>query len=172
MASHLQQGRAGGDAARPGYPYFHQAQNPALARISSLAVNLDASERLPKGFSKFLDMKTGVVYYLKNGENDDTLRRNGRRHPVFESRHPHGGSASQSEISSLTSPPNSHVSSQNYPEEVSSCSNARDRGIASMTLMGCPRCHTYAMTVMGDESVMCPKCEICLIDFIREKSTN
>ncbi|KAF5206591.1 hypothetical protein FRX31_003825 [Thalictrum thalictroides] len=161
-------GHAGGDAARPGHPYFHLAQNTAPARISSLTVNLDASERLPKGFGKFLDMKTGMIYYMKNGENDDAIGRNAIRHPIFESRHPRGGSPTQSEISSLTS----HHGRRSYAaEEVSSSSNARAREITSMTLMGCPSCHTYAMTAVGDESVMCSKCGINLIDFIDEKST-
>ncbi|KAF9626665.1 hypothetical protein IFM89_038499 [Coptis chinensis] len=145
-------------------PQQRHSRHLSRSRLYSMTVDLDASERLPKGFRKFLDMKTGLVYYMEDEESEPPIIRNVRRHSnsALCSESP-----SNSAISSLTPPPDSSTSSECNVGEVSQDSRAHE--VASMVLMACPSCRTYSVMAIQGRSMRCPSCDVGLIDFLNDK---
>ncbi|MCD7451174.1 hypothetical protein HAX54_009902 [Datura stramonium] len=76
----------------------------------------------------------------------------------------------ESPTRSLTASPTSSCVSTDDSSEVQRGSNSPEAEIASMLLVGCPRCLMYVMLAEVNDP-RCPKCKsTCLLDVIYEKN--
>lgn len=137
-----------------------------------------------------MDLKSGEIYYKKEGHEKRLLNRESRR----MSRHGKGPRLDlklnlspprvnnitnprqvespnhnrRSGNSSPTSPPSSCVSSENGNDDTLQYSSSPEA--TSMVLVGCPRCLMYVM--LSEEDPKCPKCKsTVLLDFLHDNTT-
>ncbi|OVA06452.1 hypothetical protein BVC80_479g34 [Macleaya cordata] len=151
--------------------------------LYSLPVELEEPYPLPLGWQRFLDLKTGEIYYKKEGQEKGYSgeRRRMSRHgkspkldlklnlsPPRVNNNPRVESPNRSGNSSPTSPPSSCVSSENSTDETLRYSSSPEA--TSMVLVGCPRCLMYVM--LSEEDPKCPKCKsTVLLDFLHDNTT-
>ncbi|KAF8395441.1 hypothetical protein HHK36_019387 [Tetracentron sinense] len=170
-----------GDLSSSSLAGFHRAVPVTLdlfqSKLASSQIELDTPAPLSLGWQKFLDLKTGEIYYKKDTTKvcfeEANMSRNGKNPkldlklnlspprvnpPVLES-------SNQSASLSPTSPPSSCVSS----EETLRHSNSPEA--TSMVLAGCQNCLMYVM--LSEEDPKCPKCKsTVLLDFLHDNNTN
>ncbi|KDP36148.1 hypothetical protein JCGZ_08792 [Jatropha curcas] len=151
---------------------FHTT-NPSSSSSSSY-IELEEPSPLPLGCQKFLDLKTGEIYYTKN--KNKMNRRNGNGGPKLELKlnlspprdNPRVESPTRSATVSPTSPPSSCVSSELNQEDALRYTNSPEA--TSMVLVGCPRCLMYVM--LSENDPKCPKCKsTVLLDFLHDNTT-
>ncbi|KAI3855168.1 hypothetical protein MKX03_021521 [Papaver bracteatum] len=173
-----------------GSPLKSLPSSPQHSHHSSIPVELEEPYPLPLGCQRFLDLKSGEIYYKKEGQEKRLLNRESRR----MSRHGKGPRLDlklnlspprvnnitnprqvespnhnrRSGNSSPTSPPSSCVSSENSNDDTLRYSSSPEA--TSMVLVGCPRCLMYVM--LSEEDPKCPKCKsTVLLDFLHDNTT-
>ncbi|KAL5710476.1 hypothetical protein ACHQM5_021032 [Ranunculus cassubicifolius] len=139
------------------------------SNISSLQVELDGSSPPPLGLQKFLNLKSGEIYYKKI-KKEMSRQGNGKLPKLDLRLNLSPPRPSQEEVESptrsttpqATSPLSSCISSEN--------TDLSSPETTSMILAGCPRCLMYVM--LAEDDPKCPKCKsTVLLDFLHENNT-
>ncbi|KAF8397953.1 hypothetical protein HHK36_016879 [Tetracentron sinense] len=179
------QGHVGGGASICGSSIagLHRAIPITLdlfhSNLALSPIELGEQSALPLGWQKFLDLKSGEIYYTndtgKGWFRDATMSRNGKS-PKLDLKlnlsPPRANPQVQTpnrraSLSPTTSPPSSCVSSELNPDETVGYSNSPEA--TSMVLVGCPRCLMYVM--LSEEDPKCPKCKsTVLLDFLHDNT--
>ncbi|XP_077234435.1 uncharacterized protein LOC143876628 [Tasmannia lanceolata] len=145
------------------FPPFLHLSNP---NISSLPIDLQESAPFPLGRERFLDLKTGKIYWEKESE----MSRNGKN-PKLDLKLNLSPPRANRRI--MESPTNRSVGSSSPSSCVSTELNVGPDNdspeATSMVLAGCPRCLMYVM--LSEEDPKCPKCKsTVLLDFLHDNN--
>ncbi|KAL3716007.1 hypothetical protein ACJRO7_007727 [Eucalyptus globulus] len=148
-----------------------------IVRPSPIArkVELEEPYPLPLGWQKFLDLKTGEIYYTKARE-DMSCRAAGSGTELdlkLNLSPPMVNPIMESPTESLTASPSSSscLSLEVSSDEFSSLACSSDDGPAVMPMMlvGCQRCLMYVM-ISEEGYLECPKCKsTVLLDILHGK---
>eukprot|EP00262_Sarcandra_glabra_P013630 TRINITY_DN3824_c0_g1_i1.p1 TRINITY_DN3824_c0_g1~~TRINITY_DN3824_c0_g1_i1.p1 ORF type:complete len:216 (+),score=27.69 TRINITY_DN3824_c0_g1_i1:93-650(+) len=160
---------------------FQSNLSPSSSSSSASShIDLEEPSPLPLGWQKFLNIKTGAIYYRKESHSgcvDEEMSRNGKN-PKLDLKlnlspprtSVRGPQRAESPVPSPTSPPTSCVSSEhNTGSETDTLRYSNSPEATSMVLVGCPRCLMYVM--LSEEDPKCPKCKsTVLLDFLHDKN--